>query len=399
MSEKSDLELLAGLGITPEKKARAARTPKEARIIAGFEDIQRFVKEHGHAPRHGPELDIFERLYAVRLERLRAQKDCQDLLSDIDHQGLLEVQAEEPDLDSLDDEALLATLGLEADENSNSITNLTHVRSTAEKREAAEEIADRKPCEDFAQFEPLFNAVREDLASERRVTRPYSRVAGNNQTTLLEQGQFYVLNGVTAYVATIDELERTKHGYQDGRLRVIFDNGTESNLLFQSLHKALREDDTGRLISEPNAGPLFNAPEAVEGTETGTIYVLRSLSEQDDIAARREIIHKIGVTGGNVKKRITNASNEATFLLADVEIVAEFKLYDIDRTKLENLLHLFFSPARLEIELKDRFGKSVKPREWFLVPLPVIKEAIERVVDKSLHRYRYEPSKAALVEV
>lgn len=193
---------------------------------------------------------------------------------------------------------MLETLGVEPGGQQASITDLKHVRSAAEKRTAAEEIADRKPCKEFDQFSPLFEAVREDLASGVRVTQPYTRAGENTQTRLIEKGQFYVLNGVTAYVADIEELEKTKHGYQDGRLRVIFDNGTESNLLFQSFHKSLREDQAGRFISEIDAGPLFAEPEIFEGTESGTIYVLRSLSEQSDIADMREILHKIGdVTG------------------------------------------------------------------------------------------------------
>lgn len=399
MNDKSDQELLADLGITSEKKAKASRTPKEARIIAGFEDVQRFVEKEGHTPRHNPELDIFERLYAVRLDRLRAQPACVELLTDLDHQGLLTSEETTLDVDTLNDDELLATLGLETSEQQGSITELKHVRSTAEKRAAAEEIADRKRCEDFDQFEPLFDSVRDDLASGVRVTQPYSRAGEDSQTRLIEQGQFYVLNGVTAYVAEIGELEKTKHGYLDGRLRVIFDNGTESNLLFQSLHKTLREDETGRFISEIDAGPLFSEPQVVEGSESGTIYVLRSLSDQPDIADKREIIHKIGVTGANVQKRIVNAVNDPTFLLADVEVIAEFKLFDINRTKVENLLHRFFSPARLDIKIQDRFGKPVQPREWFLVPLPAIKEAIDRLKDKSLHRYRYDPTSASLVEM
>jgi len=399
MNDKSDQELLADLGITAEKKAKTSRTPKEARIIAGFEDIQCFVEEQGRLPSHGPELDLFERLYAVRLDRLRAQSACVELLADLDHQELLDRKKKVIDVDALDDEELLSTLGLEPSEEKSSITELKHVRSAAEKRAAAEEIADRKRCEDFDDFEPLFQSVRDDLASGLRVTQPYSRAGENTQTRLIEHGQFYVLNGVTAYVADIEELEKTKHGYQDGRLRVIFDNGTESNLLFQSFHKSLREDQSGRFISEIDAGPLFTELEVVEGTESGTIYVLRSLSSQTDIADKREIIHKIGVTGGDVQKRIVNAVNDPTFLLAEVEVIAEFKLFDINRTKVENLLHRFFSPARLDIKIQDRFGKPVQPREWFLVPLPAIKEAIDRLKDKSLHQYRYDPTNASLVEI
>ena len=103
MNDKSDQELLADLGITAEKKAKTSRTLKEARIVAGFEDIQRFVEEQGRHPGHGPELDIFERLYAVRLDRLRAQSACVDLLTDLDYQKLLDSK-KKIDVDALDDE-------------------------------------------------------------------------------------------------------------------------------------------------------------------------------------------------------------------------------------------------------------------------------------------------------
>lgn len=398
MSEKTDAELLADLGIEQVKKTVAARTPREARIINGFEEILEFVNVHGHVPRNNPDNDIFERLYAQRLDSLRKQSDCRELLSEIDTDGLLDsAETELPELENMDDAQLLATLGVEASNDTSSIESLKHVRSAAQKREAAEEIADRKACADFQKFRPLFDAVRDDIASGVRVTKPYEKVSGITQTRLIEQGQFYIVGGVMAYVAEMEELEVTKHGYKNARLRVVFDNGTESNPLFQTLHKSLRDDETGRMISEPDAGPLFGVSEVVEGTESGIIYVLRSLSKQSDIADRREITHKIGVTSGDVKKRVANARNDATYLLADVEVVAEFKLVNIDRKKLELLLHRFFAAARLDIEIKDRFNKSVKPREWYLVPLPAIKEAIDRISDRTLQNYRYDTATATLV--
>jgi hypothetical protein len=130
---------------------------------------------------------------------------------------------------------------------------------------------------------------------------------------------------------------------------------------------------------------------------TGTVYVLRSKSDQPEIASRRDLIHKIGVTGGKVPRRIVNARLDPTYLLADVEVVATYQLYNINRTKLENLLHRVFEPARLRITLTDRFGNPVSPREWFLVPLFVIDEAIERIKDGTITSYVYEPATASLV--
>jgi hypothetical protein len=149
-------------------------------------------------------------------------------------------------------------------------------------------------------------------------------------------------------------------------------------------------------VSEPTAGPLFSA-EADDGDlASGTIYVLRSKSDHPVVAARRDILHKIGVTGGDVGRRIANAKLDPTFLMADVEIVATYELYNINRTKLENVLHRVFDPARLDIEIKDRFGNPVIPREWFLVPVFVVDEAVERIKDGTITGYTYDPKTASL---
>jgi hypothetical protein len=177
---------------------------------------------------------------------------------------------------------------------------------------------------------------------------------------------------------------------------VIFDNGTESNNLLRSFQRALYKDETGRRITEPDAGPLFEEPTNPEGTESGTIYVLRSLSDHPQIVEHREVIHKIGVTGGNVEGRIANARLDPTFLLADVEVVATYKLSDINRSKLENLLHCFFAAAQLDLQIADRFGNPVKPREWFLAPLPVIDDVVRRIRDLSIVDFEYDPETASL---
>ena len=141
---------------------------------------------------------------------------------------------------------------------------------------------------------------------------------------------------------------------------------------------------------------IGNRPEAGD-RPSGRVYVLRSRSDHPEIASRRDLIHKIGVTGGAVPRRIANAALDPTYLLADVEVVTTYQLFNVDRTKLENLIHRVLEPARLAITLKDRFGNPVSPREWFLVPLFVIDEVIDRIRDGSITRYVYDPSRAALV--
>lgn len=390
MANEFDLdELEAELSDFATSDKKTGRTPREERIIAGFEDIQRFVEEHGHAPRHGDDKDIFERLYAVRLDRLRDQEECRTLLMPLDHQGLLnalEVREPQGEYTMTDDELLAELAG---DDEGSDIQNLRHVRSNAEKREAGE-IAQRERCEDFERFQPLFEQVQRELQSGVRVTRTFIRDAS------IEEGQFFILGGQTVYVAEVGETIKAPNGESDARLRVIYSNGTESNLLRRSLQRALYKDDAGRRITDADAGPLFGETLEPDDIESGTIYVLRSHSTHPFVAEHRELIHKIGVTGGKVETRIAGADKDATYLLADVEVVATYKLHNINRTRMENLFHRLFSPAQIELTIPDRFGNPVKPREWFLVPLHVINEAVERIRDGSIAGVIYDPKSASL---
>ncbi len=388
-----DDALLEELGVGVEPEAGSSRTARDERIIAGFEDIQRFVEQHGCAPQHGEDRDIFERLYAVRLDRLRGLDECRALLEPLDRQSLLarEQTPAASGSDNLDDDELLTQLGVEAPGPAG-ITELRHVRSAAEKR-AAEEIANRQKCEDFDRFKPLFEQVQRELGAGIRQTRRFERKSE------IAQGRFYVLGGQKAYVAAMEAPFSNEQAKTDARLRVVFDNGTESNLLMRSLQKALQQDATGRRIVEPDAGPLF-ADQDGEGSEaSGIVYVLRSKSDHPTVAARRDILHKIGVTGSDVARRVANARLDPTFLMADVEIVATYDLYNVNRAKFENLIHRVFGAARLDVEIKDRFGQPVIPREWFLVPLFVIDEAIKRIKDGTITSYAYNPKAAALARM
>ena len=169
-------------------------------------------------------------------------------------------------------------------------------------------------------------------------------------------------------------------------------------LLRRSLQRALYKDEAGRRITEPAAGPLFASESDDDDQASGTVYVLRSKSDHPLVAANRGVLHKIGVTGGDVVRRVANAKLDPTFLMADVEIVATYTLFNINRTKLENLIHRIFDPARLDIEIKDRFGNPVVPREWFLVPRFVVDDAVERIKDGTITGYVYDPNTAQLVQ-
>ena len=387
---EEDAALLNKLGVEAKPKKTARYTAREERIIAGFEDIQRFVGLHGQAPEQGEDRDVFERLYAVRLDRIRKNDECRKVLAPLDRQGLLSGHAgtAEALLDALDDDALLAELGIQDAETD--ITKLRYVRSSAEKR-VAEEIATRTKCKDFERFRPLFEQVQKEIDEGIRNTRRCERKAE------IEPGRFFVIGGQKAYVAEMGREFTQEYGDKDARLRVIFDNGTESNLLRRSLQRALHKDPRGRRITESTAGTLF-ADHTVEGDKaSGTIYVLRSKSDLPFIAEHRNLIHKIGVTSRNVQERIANARLSTTFLMAEVEIVATYQLYNIDCGKLENLIHRLFGHARLEIKIKDRFGNPVLPQEWFLVPFHVIDQAVDKIKAGTITQYTYNTNSASLI--
>ncbi|MAG65286.1 MAG: hypothetical protein CMK74_05360 [Pseudomonadales bacterium] len=391
MADMNDDDLLDALGVEVPALKVVKRTPREERIIAGFEDILRFHQSHGRAPLHGEDRDIFERLYAVRLDQLRKLPEAQTLLAELDGPGLLSGAVSTLNIDELDEDALLAELGVGAESSDpDDITVLRHVRSTTAKR-AAEEIADRTPCEDFETFQPLFEQVERELKSGARKTLRFGRDAS------IETGNHFILGGQLAYVAETGESFKAPNGESDARLRVIYANGTESNLLRRSLQRALYKDDTGRRVTNTDMGPLFDDMSEPDDIESGTIYVLRSQSSHPFVAEHRDLIHKIGVTGGKVETRIAGAEKDATYLLADVEVVATYKLHNINRTQLENIFHRLFGPAQLDLTIEDRFGRPVKPREWFLVPLQVIDEAVERIRDGSITEVAYDPKTARLV--
>lgn len=397
MAELSNDELLDALGVEVEPAKIGGRSPVEERIIAGFEDIQRFVAQNQRQPINQAGRDIFERIYAVRLEQLRKNPQARAILHELDTDGLLgELNVDKTAIDSLSEDDLLAELGVSpqasTSEDTGDITVLRHVRTSTERRDA-EQIADRMPCKDFAQFKPLFEQAQRELDNQIRKAPRFGRDA------TIQEHDFFILEGQFAYVAEMGEDITMPSGHHDARLRVIYSNGTESNLLLRSLQKALWRDDTGRRLTDPSAGPLFSDEHEADDVETGTIYVLRSKSGHPYVSQHRELIHKIGVTGGKVETRIAGAEKDATYLLAGVEVVATYKLHNVNRVRMENLFHKIFASAQIDISIEDRFGNPVKPREWFLVPLQAINEAVERILDGSITQYAYDTHKACMVRV
>ena len=393
MGEQTDRELLTELGVDLDNKGKNSLTAIQEKIISDFEEVQRFFEEFQRMPENREDRDIFERLYAVRINQICKNEECISLLKRLDYQNLISsnFQKDEDIFDQdINDSELLAKLGI--NEESIKITELKNVRSSQERR-LAEEIANREICKDFDSYKTIFQKVQNQIKDGAR------EIIELNRRPEIKQGMFFILGGQYTFVANVGKLFMQDYGISDARLYLIFDNGTESKMLMRSFQRALAIDESSRIINEPNLGPLFTNFKSENDELTGTIYILRSKSNIPYISENRDLIHKIGFTTNTIQKRIANAKLDPTFLMADVEIVDSYKLYNIKSSKFENLVQKIFFNSKLKIDIKDRFGNIVSPEEWFLVPLHVIKEVVQKIIDGTITKYIYDPLKGKLIKV
>ncbi|MCZ8081042.1 MAG: GIY-YIG nuclease family protein [Rhodobacteraceae bacterium] len=391
----------------PDVKVGSRRTPEVEKAREGFQQVLDFFEKHHRIPSAQGDTDLQEKSLAARLARIKSVKIMLDAVKDMDTFGILDdgqpsqqedlsleaatdpVPVEEPEkedliLASADDPALIDVpeslddifASMEVDEDS--IFNLKHVRSFGEKKIVEPDfVSQREPCPDFDKYKLLFDEVSQQIKNGIREPLPFA----NEQE--ISQGQFFILNGVLLYIAEVGE-EFERNGKKNARLKVIFNNGTLGNNLKRSIATELYKDVNGRRISDPKIGGLFSGTADLEDIGTGTIYVLRSLSEHPQIKKDNKLLHKIGVTKGNVKARISGAEKDPTYLRAPVQVVATFKVFNTKPHHVEKLLHTYFEAARANISLKTMFGDTVKSKEWFFLPLPTIKEAVKKLVDGEL---------------
>ena len=296
------------------------------------------------------------------------------------------------DIKSLEDIFNDDDLGLLDDGKDGDIFKIKHVPV---QRAATDEVAKRKRCKDFDQFEHLFKNVHRELREGKRKLLPF-----NDKGYQLVEGNYYVLNGLLAYLADINFTSEAKtvdgkRFRKDGRTRTIFENGTESTMLYRSLAKALYKD--GRIVSETNEQENSNFYTNFGGiteddTSTGYIYILKSKSTDPRIQSY-DHLYKIGFATTTVDKRIANAKKEPTYLMADVEVIAEYQAFNINPQKFEYYLHAFFGESCLDLLVADKDGKNHQPKEWFVAPLQVIQQAVELLVNGQIMSYQYNKFK------
>jgi hypothetical protein len=373
-------------GLLADVKPRAPTgSTEDNRARQQFEEINVFIDRHGRNPGVTAKPSVSEKSLQIRLQGMLANPDAARHMLPHDRHGLLAKAAAAPKIECLDD-----ILDLDDDILETPDDHIFTYRHAPAPKAKPDEIAERERCADFADFKSLFDGCAAEIRTGRRKTLPFA----NEQEIGI--GQFFILKGVLAYVAEIND-PYIRNGKKNARLRLIFDNGTESKHLLRSLARELYKDPDGRRVTTPDAGPLFTGPSLSDVPITGLIYVVKSLSTNPEISKLDGNLFKLGVTTSSVEARIQGARDQPTYLLAPVHPVMTYSLFGMDPVKAENLLHRFFAEARLNIEIMDRFGKPFKPREWFLVPLDQITRAVEMLAEGSIILHRYDAKACAVV--
>jgi len=334
--------------VTADDKAKMARTPLLDRAVEILEQINSFIEETGNVPLSEPGRDVKERMLANELAGLRASKSDLSGLEPFDVRGVIFEPSS--DVDPLQDPLLSDEIGI------------FDVREELKPIARPDFVADRQPCSDFERFESLFEEVRASIESGERKPQPFRQER-------VDFGEFFTLKGQLVHVADVRD-EHTRNGKPDFRLRVIFDNGTESNLLMSSLVRRLYEDKDALRIGTVDAGPLF------VGARTGIVYVLRSLSERPEAQG----LLKVGTTAGSVQDRIARAEMQSTFLFAPVDVVETYELMGHSAKEAEKRIHDALAAFHIELRVTGPDGRAFKATEWFKSSPEVVEAAIRSVL-------------------
>ena len=262
------------------------------------------------------------------------------------------------------------------------------MKRAKEERKSADYVAQRRPCENFADYEEGFRQVHKDLREGRRMLKKFTARG-------LQEGHYYVVSGVMVYLEKIINPKKTatSHISVDGRTRTIYENGMESDIMLQTLSKSAYTD--GYIVTDTTDEDATALEKAFEVTEKdvadGYIYVLSSLSENPEIAKVKDL-YKIGFSTTPVEERIRNCEYEPTYLMDKVKVVATWKTYNMNTHSFETLIHQFFKAVQFHVKVRDLAGREAEPQEWFVVPLGIISKAIESIMDGSIVNYRYNPA-------
>ena len=375
---EKELEIIFNDPLLADVTTPRKRTTSSDRLIAGFQEILAFYETNGRLPEDTPEeVSLFHKWKGLlksekKIKRCRPFDDL-GILPQLDH-TVEEPQAEyqrelteEEQLEAILNDPLLADIEDSSDLGLFDIPE--YMRQRLDARKDAEYVGKRRPCEDFDKYADGFKAVQQGLNLGIYKLVKFS-------VKHLKVGNYFVENGMIGYLAAFEDEGTNKHGDRDGRTRVIYENGSESDIKYKTITKNLSVTGYSIIdcsdISEAEFEQYFTLSD--KDIESGTIYVLRSKSTRPEIAAIKDL-YKIGFTVTSVESRIANAKNEPTYLCADVEVVATWKVYNVKSSTFEALIHKLFASVQLQVTVDGH-----RPKEWFIVPFKVIEEAINAII-------------------
>lgn len=383
-------------GILDTKAKTTQVKTDEDRLIDEFEEINVFFDKNHREPSQG---SMSEYALMARLKKVRNDEAIKKVLKPYDRHNLLgHVEIDSPTLDDV----LNNDLGILDTSDDLSIFKYRHIPKE-EDRAKTDLVARRKPLGDreFAPYEKMFHKVHQDIKDGRRKILEFKNVDDE-----LEAGRFYFIDGVMIYLETTEvsrknsNLKSSMINRKDGRTRTIFENGTVSNMYYRSVSKAIYNGGA-KMVSELDRAEQLDAFDTTENINdedesSGWIYILKSKSQRPEIKDIQNL-YKIGFSSTPVEERIKNAKNEATYLYDDVAIVETYQIYNLNAKKFEQLIHRVFATVCLDVEFDTKNNLRFNPREWFIVPLEVIEEAIKLIISGEIVNYRFEKELKALV--
>ena len=365
---------------------------QDQRLKESFEEINKFIDTHGFEPKESN--DITERKLFSRLKQLRKDFNKSLSLKEIDKHKLLTNVKE---IKSVDDIINNDALGILDDETD----GIFKLRNVPFKKAKTDFYARRKHCKNFSNYEKKFESIQKDLSKKKRKLILFKE-------SHLKEGRYFVLDGILAYLEKIEKSRvrefndktQGKRKRIDPRIKCIFENGLESNMLLRSFSKELYNNGSTVISSNEETLEEFNENFNItkQDKATGNVYVLSSLSQSPEIKNIKDL-YKIGYTLNSVEERVHNAENQTTFLMAPVKIISVYKTYNLNPQKFEDLIHQVFSSRCLDVKIADKNGKLKNPKEWYIVPLHVIEHAIQLIINKKIQNYKFDQSRSELIKI
>ena len=365
------------------------RTTPNNRLENSFEEINLFIDKYKIEPYESD--DVIERKLFIRLKELRKDFDKASILEHLDRHNLLVNVKENKTVDDILNNDVLGLL----DDSAENIFDLKNIPRNKTKTDF---VARRKSCKNFKDYENNFKKIQKDIKEGKR------RLITHKEHHLKE-GRYFVLDGILLYLEKIEDpivkefndKTQGKRKRFDPRIRCIFENGLESNMYLRSLGKELYNN--GSTVIQSNEEALiefkkgFSDPTNKDDISskdkvTGHIYILSSLNEKPEIKSIKDL-YKIGFCTTSIEERINNAENETTYLMAPVKIISAYKTFNLNPQKFESIIHNFFSERCLDVKIADKKGNYKMPKEWYIVPIQVIEEVIQLIINNQHLNYRF----------